>query len=748
MDPSNRPDSTDQGRSNGAWPKEEDTGGKHRGPYGYMGNLSATSGQQMTLDPIYGDYEDYAMDPAQHQPNNSTAAFGHHDQLFSAAADKNQGGYYKTPKNATGNPYLQNQSMITANQPPQVRNAIGNPYQQNQPVDASNQPPQVRTPLSEPYLQSQPEYVYNMPGGTLLNFTLVEVIALMVNWFKVYPDLAERFLNNGLTSGTHMVILEEHRNISMLDRDRNRTKDLISDGYRRSMRRIHESWTKAKHKKPQGWDGNVLSVNHLSHDKAGKATPIPMKVLMNGIKHLPQGDDAGDLTRALQYAISNQKRGHNAEVLDWMFPDDLHTILAHIGYTAINQNHLDEAAVARYDTVCKHKEQLDRKRRRESQEQKELLDRKRRREALEDAAQGKGMSPPPSKRQLCGERAGDNELSQAMPPPAIPGSAFQPSAQGAMSTLLSTVPAPPGFVFQSASRIVGPERGPRIPQPLSRDAVYGPIDPALQGNNAVREKDARPNAAFTHQAGRAAVPSVGMSYASPFAVKKPNSVQDNHQRPNGGLARQADQTAMQAPSMPYGPSFSAKQPTSVQEKDTQNAVFAHQANKAAIPALSMPSGLRPATNETNSDLSNASKKSTPMTPPPNIISMQPPAAGDSVTLPQEDVDISPEEIDAIIAGNQIPNFNDLLEGPFYDFRPDSLAETEQEYSTAYPPDKLLSECAEADDLEDDSALAQAARWCRDPRNFAGRHTVGELAFVITLRRLVEDASDNGFDGFA
>ncbi|KAH5573078.1 hypothetical protein HBI24_201080 [Parastagonospora nodorum] len=657
MNLSDRPNSTDEGRSNGVLPEQEEIGGTHRRSYGSLGNPNATGGQQMALDPAYGGPEDYAMTSAQPQPmqlGDSANGFGLHEQLTSAAAGPPQDESSKNPKNAIGNPYAQNQSMVAANQPPQA-------------------PPS----LSEPYLQSKPDHIYNMPGGTLLQFTLVEVIALLVNWFKVYPDLAERFLNNGLSSATHIVILEEHRNVVMTEKDRNRTKDLISDANRRSMRKISEGWTKAKHKKPEGWNGNTLSVNHLTHEKGVKARPVLMKVLMNDIKHLPQGDDAGDLTRALEYAMSNQKRGPNGEPLEWLFPDDLHTILGHIGYTTITQNHLDGAAVARYDKICKQKEQLDRKRRRESQEA--------------------GMPPPASKRRIRGERnAGDNQSGQPV---------FQPSAQGTLSTLLSTGPTPSGFVFQSGSRMIAP-------QPSFRDALHASIEPSLQDHNAVRETDARPNAAFAHQANQAAIPTLSMPFASSFGAKQYNSAQEHVERPN--------------------------------------AAFAEQVEQAAIPTLSMPFGLPLATKEQvkehTPDMSNGLNQSAPIASPPNILSVQPQAADDTFLFAQEDVDISITEIDAIIAGNQTYNFSDLLAGPFSDFRPDSIAGIMQQYPKAYPLTQVLGECVEADDLEDEGVVARAARWCRDPDNFASHYTVRDLGFVVTLQNLVEDAKKNGFDG--
>jgi hypothetical protein len=712
MNPSNQPNSTDEGRSDADRPEQEDLARINRSLYGSLRNPIATGGQQMALDPVYGGPEDYTMTSAQPHPTrlgDSANAFGLHEQLTSAAAGPMRGEPSKVPKHAIGNPYLQNQSMVAANQPPQV-------------------PPS----LSEPYLQSKPDHTYNMPGGTLLNFTLVEVIALLVNWFKVYPDLAERFLNNGLTSATQMVILEEHRNVVMTEKDRNRTKDLISDGYRRSMRKISDGWTKAKHKKPDGWDSNALSVNHLTHEKGGKARPIFMKALMNDIKHLPQGDDAGDLTRALQYAISNQKRGPNGEPLDWLFPDDLHTILDHIGYTAITLNHLDGAAVARYDAICKQKEQLDRKRRRESQ--------------------NAGMPPPPSKRRLRGERhAGDNQPGQIAPQPAIPGPAFQPSEQGALPSLLSTGPTPSGFVFRSGSRMIAPQPDPQIPQPPSRDALHALIDASLQDNDAVREKDARPNAAFAHQANQAAIPTLSMPFASSFAAKQHTSVQENDTRPNVALEQQAEQAAIPTLSTPHTFPLTVKQHTSVQEHVARpNAAFAEQVEQATIPTLSMPFGLplaiKEQVKEHTADMSNEPNQSAPTASPPHILSVQPKAADDTFLFAQEDVDISIAEIDAIIAGNQTYNFIDLLAGPFSDFRPDSLAEIIQEYPNAYPITQVLNECAEADDPEDEGVVARAARWCRDPDNFASDYTVRDLGFVVTLQNLVEDAKKNGFDG--
>lgn len=70
---------------------------------------------------------------------------------------------------------------------------------------------------------------------------------------------------------------------------------------------------------------------------------ISFRDLMIGVKKIPEGTNAGDLTRALLFALEND--------YDYRFPDDLPTILDHIGRTHITTAHTDRLIVRRYSDL-------------------------------------------------------------------------------------------------------------------------------------------------------------------------------------------------------------------------------------------------------------------------------------------------------------------------------------------------------------------------------------------------------------
>lgn len=118
------------------------------------------------------------------------------------------------------------------------------------------------------------------------------------------------------------------------------------------MRMSNRNWTKASHLIPAGWDFNSLAMDGFQHDDVQKPgyiqpAPIPFRDLAVAVKKLPEGTNAGDLTRALQFALQQP------EV--YMFPDDLPTILNHIGRTQITLAHTDRWIVQQY-TETKRKE--------------------------------------------------------------------------------------------------------------------------------------------------------------------------------------------------------------------------------------------------------------------------------------------------------------------------------------------------------------------------------------------------------
>ncbi|OAL02922.1 hypothetical protein IQ06DRAFT_303554 [Phaeosphaeriaceae sp. SRC1lsM3a] len=241
------------------------------------------------------------------------------------------------------------------------------------PAAPRRKTPQAKSGPRLSFLLKFPEHTYVMPQGSHeLNFTAVEIITLLPNWVK-NEDIANRFMNNArLDSGVHIAILQEHHNIDIPANDILRVKDGIGALYRRAMRKTNGNWKKANHTTPDNWDGNEISVDHFVPDEVRKngmgaqQKSIPFSSLMRGIKKLPQGVNAGDLTHALEYAVSHAKPSpYHGTSTDWMFPDDIHTILQQQGYITVTNDHTDRAAFSRYDSQIRIATNAGRKRRHE-----------------------------------------------------------------------------------------------------------------------------------------------------------------------------------------------------------------------------------------------------------------------------------------------------------------------------------------------------------------------------------------------
>ncbi|KAF2849644.1 hypothetical protein T440DRAFT_398467 [Plenodomus tracheiphilus IPT5] len=204
-----------------------------------------------------------------------------------------------------------------------------------------------------PFLQDLPAHDYILPQGGPLNFTIAEIIVILPHWFR-NGDLVVRFMNNGMSAGVHFLILDSHRQLNLpTEIQRERARGHISDAYRKTMRKIYPTWTKAKHVAPLGWNDRDLSVSHIVLDVMRKPglSPVPsvvFKTLADELKKLPEGNDAGDLTRALTFAMNNQKDGGLGNQVDYLFPDDLHAILDRIGRTQLNLEQTDPYIIARY----------------------------------------------------------------------------------------------------------------------------------------------------------------------------------------------------------------------------------------------------------------------------------------------------------------------------------------------------------------------------------------------------------------
>jgi hypothetical protein len=198
-------------------------------------------------------------------------------------------------------------------------------------------------------LSNVPRHFYTLPSGAPINATLPDIIAILPHWFR-NRNLATRFLNNGINAGLHLALLEEYRYVDVHTiEDRKRARDRLGDAYRRIMRKIDAEWKLGTHVVPEGWDERDLDIAEFVPDGAREVTAsISFKDLAIGLKKLPWGNDAGDLTRALEYAIRNRKVDEWGRELEFLFPDDLQAILNQIGRTRVTQEHTDRFVLGRY----------------------------------------------------------------------------------------------------------------------------------------------------------------------------------------------------------------------------------------------------------------------------------------------------------------------------------------------------------------------------------------------------------------
>jgi len=212
------------------------------------------------------------------------------------------------------------------------------------------------------FLLDLPVHNYVLPPGGPLNFTVVEIISILPNWFRS-RDLATRFQNNGISAGVHFLILHEHRQLDLAtDTACDRARDHISDAYRKAMRLIDPTWTKHGHRASLDFVVTSLRVNNvcledLQDSNLNVPAPIAFKDLATGMKKLPQGYDAGDLTRALEFAMNNQRDDGCGNQVEFIFPDDLHEILDRVGRAQVSIEHTDPYILARYNDVLRQAQQ-------------------------------------------------------------------------------------------------------------------------------------------------------------------------------------------------------------------------------------------------------------------------------------------------------------------------------------------------------------------------------------------------------
>ncbi|KAH6868003.1 hypothetical protein BKA58DRAFT_421382 [Alternaria rosae] len=208
-------------------------------------------------------------------------------------------------------------------------------------------------------LKDAPSAWLDLPRG---NLTLPETLAFIPHAIKSF-DIMDRFLHNGALSGTFADMINHYRDMPYGPITNNTIYRMMKGpmAHRAKTDPTYEKWTVAKHtalQTPAGFDPASVSVagfstpyNFNSRERAVAATQpppsIPFRDMINGVKIMPSGYDALDLTRCVQYCVENNDSS-------WLYPQDFENLVAQLGGAAtVHRYHLDDAALRRHTSEKK-----------------------------------------------------------------------------------------------------------------------------------------------------------------------------------------------------------------------------------------------------------------------------------------------------------------------------------------------------------------------------------------------------------
>ncbi|OAG06002.1 uncharacterized protein CC84DRAFT_1205641 [Paraphaeosphaeria sporulosa] len=161
------------------------------------------------------------------------------------------------------------------------------------------------------------------------NVTAIELLTFLPGCLNS-PDIVYRFASNGISLDAILSIVNTNR---MLEQQW--TAEYCYRTVRNAMRHAgHSDWTLKKHlqyfaDKLRGWNATSLSVSGFRaslsiSDKRKPDADVRFARLADGVKHMPDGDDALDLTRMIQHCVQNPSE-------EWLYPSNYDMLLAHLG---------------------------------------------------------------------------------------------------------------------------------------------------------------------------------------------------------------------------------------------------------------------------------------------------------------------------------------------------------------------------------------------------------------------------------
>ncbi|KAH7351380.1 hypothetical protein BKA66DRAFT_430847 [Pyrenochaeta sp. MPI-SDFR-AT-0127] len=200
-----------------------------------------------------------------------------------------------------------------------------------------------------------PSWNLSFPAG---NLTAAEILAYLPHWLKSV-DVIDRFITNGARSVTVAAMINEFRHQPADGKFAPNSAQIMMSyamrhaGYENWKVSTHGLWERESEMDEANLDVSQFRPPRLTHPKIvttrnphdlsrnHEAAPIPLKDLALHVKKHPSGNDALDLARCVQYALSNQD-----EI--WLFPTDFERLVIHLGGPRlVTESHYDRQVFAR-----------------------------------------------------------------------------------------------------------------------------------------------------------------------------------------------------------------------------------------------------------------------------------------------------------------------------------------------------------------------------------------------------------------
>ncbi|KAF1912924.1 hypothetical protein BDU57DRAFT_409137, partial [Ampelomyces quisqualis] len=213
-------------------------------------------------------------------------------------------------------------------------------------------------------LEDAPSANLDFPAG---NITLAEMTAFHPGGLKSW-DSIDRFCGNGATQAVLGIMINNFRVMPKGQISSNSVYRMLKGPIekRAKVQPQYKNWTTGIHLQQFHdaalFDPTSVSVTGFRTPMEGKkpnmANPIPIKDLAIGVKVFPTGDDALDLTRAVQYCVANPEE-------KLLYPTDFEKLVSQLpqtdprfaqhppGPAPVQPGHQDAATIARYLTTRK-----------------------------------------------------------------------------------------------------------------------------------------------------------------------------------------------------------------------------------------------------------------------------------------------------------------------------------------------------------------------------------------------------------